>query len=212
MYDVCIIGGGQSGITTCKTFSDKNIICLERTPNSIGMFSTIKEKDSFTWSSSRYMSGFSDFPMNKEIPVWFSIQDYVDYLFSYMKHFNLEKYIQYNSNVISCIQNENGWTVKYQYFNSIQELMCKKLIVCSGLNQNPKFPDIVDGFTGELIHTEEVYRNMDKYDWYNKFHNKRILVLGGGESAFDIGNLVTKYTPHVYYTTNEYVEFFIKGN
>ena len=99
MYDVCIIGGGQSGITTCKTFSDKNIICLERTPNSIGMFSTIKEKDYFTWSSSRYMSGFTDFPMSKEIPVWFTIQDYVDYLYSYMNHFNLEKFIQYNSNV-----------------------------------------------------------------------------------------------------------------
>lgn len=211
MYDVCIIGGGQSGLTTCKTFSDKNIICLERSYDSIGMFSTIKEKDYFTWSTSRYMSGFSDFPISKDIPVWFTIQHYLDYLTSYMKHFDLEKFIKYNSNVINCFQNKNKeWVVTYQYFNSITELTCKKLIVCSGLNQHPKYPDL-DTFTGEIIHTDDVYK-MDRFEWNSKFSNKRILIMGGGESAFDIGDLITKYASKTYFTTKEYIEWFFKGD
>ena len=67
MYDICIIGAGQSGLTTIKTFSDQNIICLEKS-NSNGMFKNIKEKNYFEWSSSKYMSAFSDFPMKKETP------------------------------------------------------------------------------------------------------------------------------------------------
>ncbi len=32
MYDVCIIGAGQSGLVTCKTFSEQNkkLIVLEK--------------------------------------------------------------------------------------------------------------------------------------------------------------------------------------
>ena len=79
------------------------------------MFSTIKEKEYFTWSTSRYMSGFSDYPIKKEIPVWFTIQDYNNYLNSYKDHFNLDKYIRYNSNVTKCYQNKNDeWTVEYK--------------------------------------------------------------------------------------------------
>jgi cation diffusion facilitator CzcD-associated flavoprotein CzcO len=84
IYDICIIGAGQSGLVTCKTFSEKtqSILVLEKDASN-GMFSFIKEKNLFYWSTSRFMSGFSDFPMNKNIPVWFTIQQYVDYLNSY---------------------------------------------------------------------------------------------------------------------------------
>ena len=214
MYDVCIIGGGQSGLTSLKTFKESGykVILLEKCMNCNGMFSTIKEKDYFKWSTSRYMSGFSDFPMNKNIPVWFSIQTYVDYLNDYKQKFNLEPFIQYNSQVYDCKQNNNEWTV---YFNNndkqIEKLMCKKLIICTGLNQTPKFPDNLNNFKGEIIHTEYVYRNMTESDWSNKFTNKRILILGGSESAFDIGHVTTKYSNDIYFSTKNYIEWFYTG-
>ena len=133
IFDVCIIGGGQSGLTTCKTFAEKNynLIVLEKSINYNGMFSTIQEKEYFTWSTSRYMSGFSDYPMDKKIPIWFTIQDYINYLKSYKDHFNLDKYIKYNSNVKKCIQNENQeWIVSYNE----TYLISKKLIICTGLH------------------------------------------------------------------------------
>ena len=215
-YDICIIGAGQSGLTTCKTFVEKsyNVIVLEKCDNCNGMFSTIQEKSYFYWSTSRYMSGFSDFPINKNIPTWFTIQQYINYLNSYKKHFGLDNYIQYSSNVIKCYQNEyDEWIVTYinTKNNFKNTLICKKLIICSGLNQTPKFPEIIDNYTGEIIHTEQIYRNMNKIDWQNNFENKKILLLGGGESAFDIGHLLTKYTDKLYYTTKNYVEWFYPG-
>jgi cation diffusion facilitator CzcD-associated flavoprotein CzcO len=43
IYDICIIGSGQSGLTTCKTFIEKgyNVIILEKNYNSNGLFSSI---------------------------------------------------------------------------------------------------------------------------------------------------------------------------
>jgi len=216
-YDICIIGSGQSGLTTCKTFSEKNynVIVLEKCVDCNGMFSTIQEKNYFKWSTSRHMSGFSDFPIDKNIPTWFTIQQYVDYLNLYKKQFGLEKHIQYNSHVVKCRQNtEEEWVVTYinKNNNSRQELICKKLIVCTGLNQTPKFPDITQNFKGELIHTEEVYRRMNKVDWRNKFENKRVLLLGGGESAFDIGHIIATNTDDLYYSTKNYIEWFYTGS
>ena len=217
MYDVCIIGAGQSGLVTCKTFveankkteANKNIIVLEKCNDCVGMFSTIKEKDLFKWSTSRYMSGFSDFPMPKNIPTWFTIQQYVDYLESYKKHFHLDQYIKYNSLVKKCSQNENQeWIVHYNN----DTLICKKLIICAGLNQTPKFPEIISGFTGEVIHTEHIYRNMYKEDWKHKFSGKRILLLGGAESAYDIGHVLVQYSDQVFYSTKNYTEWFPKGD
>lgn len=212
MYDVCIIGAGQSGLVTCKTFieQNRNVIVLEKCNSCVGMFSSIKEKKIFKWSTSRYMSGFSDFPMSKDIPVWFTIEDYINYLESYKKHFGLDEYIRYNCEVNKCYQNDNSeWIVKY---NNNTELICKKLIVCTGLNQTPKFPDIINNFQGEVIHTEYVYRNMDRNDWKNKFSGKRILLLGGGESAYDIGHILVKYSNQVYYSSKNYTEWFPKGD
>jgi hypothetical protein len=209
MYDVCIIGAGQSGLTTIKTFSDQNIICLEKS-SSNGMFQNIKEKNYFEWSSSKYMSAFSDFPMT-DLPIWFTIQDYINYLKSYAKHFNLEKFIKYNSTVINCKEFEDGWIVKYENNSYEHEIKCKKLIICSGLNQTPKYPDIVNNFKGEILHTQDIYY-MHEYEWFNKFTNKKVFLMGGGESAFDIGHLILNYTKDLYYTTKEYIEWFPKGN
>ena len=204
-------GGGQSGLVTCKTFLEQNkkVVVLEKSNHMIGMFSSIQEKEYFKWSSSRYVSGFSDFPIPKTTPIWFTIKDYVDYLESYMRHFGLDKYIKYNSEVRKCYQTQTKeWIVEYNN----TKLLCKKLIICSGLNQTPKFPEIINNFSGEIIHTEHVYRNMNRGDWKNKFSGKRILLLGGAESAYDIGHVIVQYSDDVYYSTKNYTEWFPKGN
>ena len=214
MYDVCIIGSGQSGLVTCKTFVEKNhnVIVLEKNNNTNGLFNIIKEKNYFKWSTSRAMSGFSDFPMDKTLPTWFTIQNYVDYLNSYKKHFHLDKYIQYNSEVIKCKQNEKEeWIVLYLNNGIQSSLLCKKLIICAGLNQTPKFPNIIQNYTGELIHTDHVYRNMTKNDWEKTFSGKRVILLGGAESAFDIGHIIVQYTNDIYFGSEHYIEWFYQG-
>ena len=54
---------------------------------------------------------------------------------------------------------------------------------------------------------------MDRTDWFQKFHGKRVLLLGGGESAFDIGHVLTQYVEpnNLYYSTKDYIEWFPTG-
>ena len=210
MYDLCIIGAGQSGLVTLKTFLEttKNIIVLEKCDGCTGLFSTIQEKGAFKWSTSRYMSGFSDFPMPKTVPVWFTIQDYVDYLESYKAHFDLDPYIRYNSTVKKCYQTDTGeWVIEYNG----TRIIAKKLIVCAGLNQTAKFPELVDNFSGRILHTHDVYTKMTRGDWERTFTGKRILLLGGAESAYDIGHILAQYAGELYYSTKNYTEWFPKG-
>lgn len=213
-FDVCIIGAGQSGLITCKTFAEKhkNIIVLEKCNNCNGMFSNIKEKDYFTWSTSRYMSGFSDFPMDKSLGTWFTIQDYINYLQDFKKHFALDQYIQYGAYVKSCRQNKNNdWIIKYKINSFCYTLICKHLIVCTGLNNYQKFPDLVKPFTGEVIHTQDIYY-MDKFQWSEKFENKKVLLIGGAESALDIGHLLVNKNTKLYFTSKNYIEWFPTGD
>ena len=213
LYDICIIGSGQSGLVTCKTFIERgyNVIILEKNYNSNGLFSSIQEKDYFYWSSSKYMSCFSDFPMNNKTSDWFTIQQYVHYLESYKNTFGLEKHISYNSKVINCDQTPDGtWSIQYINSHKPKVLFCKKLIICSGLNQTPKFPEIINNYKGEIIHTDTVYKQ-NRIDWEKNFTNKKVLLLGGGESAFDIGHIISNYTKELYYSTQNYIEWFPQG-
>ena len=59
--NLVIIGGGQSGLVTCKTFIENNfkVLLLEKGNKKNGLFSNVLEKEYFRWSSSRYISGFS---------------------------------------------------------------------------------------------------------------------------------------------------------
>ena len=215
MYDICIVGGGQSGITTCKTFSEKgyNVIVLEQSENCNGMFCNIKEKDYFRWSTSSYMSGFSDFPMDTTNS-WFTINDYVVYLKAYMKKFNLYKFMKYGCLVTNTRQdNDQTWEVEYNENGMTNNVLrCKKLIICTGLNQTPKYPEIVDQVDEiPIYHTQDVYY-MDKQQWDVNFRNKRILLIGGAESAFDIGHLLVQLNATVYFTQKNYIEWFSTGD
>jgi hypothetical protein len=49
---------------------------------------------------------------------------------------------------------------------------------------------------------------MNKKDWKDTFSNKKILLIGGGESALDIGNLAFKYSKKIYFTTRSHIEWF----
>lgn len=213
MYDVCIVGGGQSGLTTAKTFAEAgwSVVVLEKSENANGMFYEICQKDDFTWSSSKYVSSFSDFPMGDDMPTWFTIRQYIGYLEAYKERFGIDRWVHYGCEVRNCVPGASGgWTVHYVRNGSPQALQAAKLVVCSGLNQVPKYPDL-QGFGGQVIHTSEVYRDMCEADWARTFTGKRILLMGGGESALDIGHLLTRYTDQLYYTTKDYIEWFPQG-
>lgn len=209
--DLVIIGGGQSGLVTCKTFIENKfrVILLDKCSKN-GLFNNVLEKEYFTWSSSRYISGFSDFPIPKKFPIWMNFKQYCEYLELYKKSNNLDKFIQYNSNVISVSKKNDKWKILYITNNQEKIIYSDFVIVSTGLNSYPKFPNL-GNFKGKVIHTDDVYKKMNKKDWKDNFSNKNILVIGGGESALDIGHLILNYSKKLYYTTKTYIEWFPEG-
>lgn len=210
MITVAIIGAGQSGLVTCKTMIEQGfrVIVLEKTKQN-GLFYNIPQQDYFTWSSSKYVSGFSDYPIPKDYPIWMTLRQYYSYLQNYKHNFKLNQYIQYSSEVkkIEAINNKTQWKITYYYQSSILNIIVDKLIVCTGLNSIPKYPNLRN-YTGEVIHTDQVYRHMSYLDCKRMFSNKRILLLGGGESAFDIGHLVLDFTNQLYFTFKNNINWF----
>ena len=208
---VVIIGGGQSGLVTCKTFveSGYDVVVLEKSDKN-GLFNNVLEKEMFKWSSSKFVSGFSDFPIPKDYPIWMNFTQYVEYLQMYKRKFNLDNYILYNSEVINITKVHNNckenWEVTFKR-EETSIIKCDKLIISTGLNSSPKYIELV-GYTGDVIHTDTVYKKMNRYDWKYAFSGKKVLLIGGGKSALDVGHVILDYTNDLYYTTKRYIEWF----
>jgi len=94
-----------------------------------------------------------------------------------------------NSNGISESIDSNGYIVKYHQKKSLNDKEEEEIItehfdivaVCSGLHNIPSIPSLpfISKFRGQIIHSS-------KYKDPSVFTNKRVLILGSGETAMDI--------------------------
>ena len=212
---ICIIGGGLSGTIACKWAKQRghSPIILEKTDKTSGVYSLIYDKERYKLSSSKFITSFSDHLPDSDYRVWMSIQEFQNYIDSYIKKFNLLKYFKFNCTAKFVEHFSNHVKVYYENGDGVLvDQIFDKLIVCTGLNQNPKYKDVngINTFPGEKVHTHDIYTNTN-YHTEVFFKNKTILMLGGGESSFDIGHEVAKYGKKLYYHTDNDVEWFAEG-
>ena len=213
---VCIIGGGLSGTIACKYCKERGHrpIILEKTNNIGGVYSLLYDKNNYQLSSSKFITSFSDFLPNKNVSVWMKISEFQNYIYQYIIYNQLLSYFNFNINVLRVEHFSNYVLVTYQNLKTNQMIKEKydKVIVATGLNQNPKYKNIdgIETFTGLQLHTHDIYTN-PQYNPKQIFKDKTILILGGGESSFDIGHECYKYGNKVYYHTDNDVEWFPEG-
>ena len=186
MKKACIIGAGSSGITAAKNLIQVGItdfVVYEKS-NSIGGNWVYSEKkghssvfDTTHIISSKPLSQYEGFPMPDSYADYPSHKELYEYFNNYAAHFNITDYIQFNTAVESAIlNNDNIWEVKLS--NDTTELF-ENLLVCNGHHWNPRMPDYPGKFSGTFIHSHD-FKNNKGYD------DKKILVIGGGNSACDI--------------------------
>jgi cation diffusion facilitator CzcD-associated flavoprotein CzcO len=119
---ICVIGAGCSGITTIKNLVQagiENITCFEQNDQIGGNWVySAKETHSSVCEtthiiSSKKMSEYLDYPMPDHYPDYPSHRQVLAYFQSYVKHFEIEKYIRFNTKVTSAkkIVNEQ-WEIK----------------------------------------------------------------------------------------------------
>ena len=184
---VAVIGGGASGITTAKCLQDDHHepIIFESS-STIGGIWAYREGSGGTFKSlyfqnSKYLSAFSDYPMNNCISDFPHNSEVLKYLNDYVDHFNLRKYIRLNTIVKKVKYINSLWHVTVNSINGCETHEFDAIAVCSGVFSKAKMPKLPnqDKFAGRIIHSQD-------YKEPSMFTNKNVVVLGNGASGVDI--------------------------
>ncbi len=127
--------------------------------------------------SSRKITQFTHFPMPDDYPDFPSAQNMRDYLNAFANQFDLRQHIELNRtvNYVQPIEN-NLWKVT---FADGEQRIYKGVLVCNGHHWCKRFPKFEGEFNGEIIHSKDYKRP-------EQLRGKRVLVIGGGNSACDI--------------------------
>ncbi|XP_068679794.1 flavin-containing monooxygenase 5-like [Montipora foliosa] len=214
---VAIIGAGAAGLAAIKSCLEVGLepIAFESDPWLGGLWRYDESvgrscvASSTITNTSKHLSCFSDFPMPKNWPNYLTRQRYLEYFQMYAKHFGLEERIRFESKVTkvqpcSDFSQFGRWQVRYSDKKLKEERVDEFdfVMVCTGVNSDPRIPDIpgLDGFTGNVLHSKE-------YRTWQKFKDKRVVVLGLGNSAADIACELSHHASQVYLSvrTGSYV-------
>ena len=183
---VCVIGAGPCGLTALKNLRAAGlteIVCYDESDAIGGNWVFREEPDQTSVYfcthiiSSKRLSEFEDFPMPADYPDFPSHRQLRAYFDSYAAHFGLEPFIQLRTRVERATRNADGrWALS---LSGGREEIFDHLIVCSGHHREPSIPPYSGKFTGEMLHSRDFKRA-------EKFQDRRVLVVGGGNSACDI--------------------------
>lgn len=191
---VCVIGAGPSGITAAKNLIDAGFVhttVFDR-GNQVGgnwVFDAESGHSSVFETthiiSSRRYSEYLDFPMAEEGPDYPDHATLAAYFQAYAEHFRLLPHIRFQHTVISCVPRgegpDSGFDVTVRDDTTGEERVesFDKLVVANGHHWKPRWPDTPGDFAGELLHSHDFKRAAP-------FADKRVLVIGGGNSACDV--------------------------
>ncbi|CAG8513299.1 6869_t:CDS:2 [Ambispora gerdemannii] len=166
---VAVIGAGSSGLTAMKQCLDDNLepVCFEQNSHVGGLwkYEEIDEKNKDPHSSvfrttvintSKETMTFSDYPIPHDWPTYLPHHLVLKYFEMYAEHFKLDQYIKFRTNVLR-VSNLSDDRWKHRW---------------------PKYEGM-DNFGGQQIHSH-FYRDT------KAFENKRVIIVGCGNSGMDI--------------------------
>lgn len=182
---ICIIGAGSSGVAAAKALKQAGLAfdCYEkgsaiggnwRYNNDNGMSSAYR---SLHIDTSRKNLQYPDFPTPEDLPDFPSHWQVMQYLEAYAEHFGVKDHIRCNTEVAKVAPQDDGtWLV------TLADGMTKAyraVLVANGHLWDARLPDFPGQFDGIAIHSHD-YKVADPFD------DKRVLVVGIGNSAVDI--------------------------
>ena len=186
---VCVIGAGPCGLTTVKNLLEAgldDIVCYEETSAIGGNWVYVDDPDQRSvyratrLISSKRLSEFEDFPMPADYPDFPSHQQMRTYFENYAAQFGLTRFIRLQTRVDKASLRADGrWLVKCITPSGSSEEIFDHLLICAGHLREPNVPTYPGTFSGETLHSRAFKRA-------DSFRNKRVLVVGGGNSACDL--------------------------
>jgi dimethylaniline monooxygenase (N-oxide forming) len=196
---VCIIGAGSSGIAACKVLKEHGIPfdCYEAGDrvggnwvfeNSNGMSSAYK---SLFINTSKPRMQYSDYPMPDSYPIFPHHTQIAEYFDNYVEQFGVREHIRFHTTITHARPLEGGgWEITLQDGSTHRY---RALLVANGHHWDPRWPEpaFPGSFNGTAIHSH-FYKVPDDYV------DKRVLVLGFGNSAMDIATETSRVSAMTY--------------
>ncbi|KAF6834666.1 dimethylaniline monooxygenase [Colletotrichum plurivorum] len=200
---VAVVGAGVSGLVTAKYLRqarecfgvpDVEIRIFER-EKSIGGVYRHKVYEEAEMVSSKYLTAFSDFRVDRDLPDFLPMEEYVRYLEKYCTAFKLHDLIETRTEVLRVTRLPEGGHRIFYRRNELNETWnadetkdlfwdCDAIAVCSGLNNVPSIPSIEGlGGAAKVLHSSEV-KGRHQFG-----QNTSVMILGAGETAMDLAHL-----------------------
>jgi cation diffusion facilitator CzcD-associated flavoprotein CzcO len=186
---ICVIGAGPCGLTALKNLRSAgltDIVCYEESATIGG--SWVFDEDPARMSvyesthiiSSKTLSQFEDYPMPAHYPDFPSHRQMRSYFDNYADRFKLRALVQLKTSVVKAVLRSDGrWSIDLAGPNGTSTETFDYLIVCSGHHRDANLPDYPGSFAGTTLHSCAFKRP-------EPFHDRRVLVVGAGNSACDI--------------------------
>lgn len=208
--NVCIIGGGPTGLAHIKILAEYNInvVCYESNLQVGGIWLFDKNNrgnqpmycDLCTNIPAEQMQ-YSDLVMHSRYnyPTQSTVQQY---LIDYSTHFKLYQYIQFDTTVQYVTRDNKTKSYTVTSYNKSTQHTSKQqfdaVIVANGHFQIPSYPDFIDN---TMIHSNDpnqayIIHSINYYK-ASQFTNQRVLVIGGSHSGVDIANQIASVATHV---------------
>ena len=188
---VCVIGAGPSGITALKNLLDVGLDTVAYDMNDrVGGNWVFDEQEGHSSVfetthiiSSKTLSQYADYPWSEHDPAtpdYPSHQQLANYFQAYARRFGLLNHIRFNTEVIRAeYVSDQRWEITVRQEGAETTEVFTDLVVCNGHHWNPRWPTYPGEFTGEYLHSHQFKRAAP-------FRDKRVLVIGGGNSACDV--------------------------
>jgi dimethylaniline monooxygenase (N-oxide forming) len=197
---LAIIGGGSSGLITLKNALDRlkdwDVVCFEKSDRIIGCWGS--PYPGFVSTSTKYTTQFACFPefaadvvldAGRSRSEFFREGEYGRYLERFAEQFSLRSHIVLQRQVESLTKaSAGGWELQVKRNGDGKTEVATKhfdcVVLCTGLAAEPK--DIA-AKVPRLSAAE-----LNDSAGLNHIHDKRIVVVGGGESAVDYANRLAR--------------------
>lgn len=178
-----MIGAGPAGLLTAAALKSRGmpfeILDAGAEPGGIWDINRLDTPmyESAHFISSRRLSGFPGFPMPDDYPDYPRHDLILRYIQAFARHHDLERHITFGVRVHAATRRlAGGWTITTSDGRSRDyDAVC----VATGTTWFPRVPEIPGRFDGEAYHSS-AYRSL------KEFEGKRVLIVGGGNSAADI--------------------------